>query len=164
MHMLQQTLEKSKVKEFRAFLTGKVVSIEEVPDLAFSRRVLGDGLAIIPFSTTVVAPADGIVSYVLDDCKYACGMYFPAFDMEIMFHIGIDTFDMNGDGFELKVKQGDKVRMGDPLIKFDADKIMAAGHPIMVMMVVTDAGQAKNFSFHTEIAAYESKTVIMSFE
>src|SRR5699024_3499659 len=97
--------------------SGKVIPLDEVPDEVFSQHVMGDGLAIEPTDNTVVAPADAQVTVVMDDSKHACGLAL-AKGMELLIHVGIDTVDMNGDGFELFVKAGDTVHAGDPLIKF----------------------------------------------
>lgn len=97
--------------ELKAFLSGKVIPLEEVPDDVFSKRIIGDGLAIEPTDHTVVAPAAGTVSVVMQDSKHACGITLDN-GMEILIHIGIDTVAMNGDGFELFVNQGDHVEAG----------------------------------------------------
>ena len=108
----------------------------------FSQHVMGDGLAIEPTDTLVKAPAAGKVSAVMEDSRHACGLAFEN-GMEVLIHVGIDTVDMNGDGFELFVKEGDQVKAGDPLIRFDYNKIRAAGHPATTVLVVTEEGEAK---------------------
>ena len=90
--------------ELKAFLSGKVIPLEEVPDDVFSQHVMGDGLAIEPTDTLVKAPAAGKVSAVMEDSRHACGLAFEN-GMEVLIHVGIDTVDMNGDGFELFVKR-----------------------------------------------------------
>ena len=76
------------------------------------------------------------------DSGHACGLIF-ANEMELLIHVGVDTVDMNGDGFELLVKEGDQVKQGQPLIRFDKEKIKAAGHPYVTVFIVTEEGQAK---------------------
>ena len=129
----------------------------------FSQHVMGDGLAIEPTDNVVKAPADGTVSAVMEESRHACGLAFGT-GMEILIHVGIDTVDMNGDGFELFVKEGDRVRAGDPLIRFDFDKIRAAGHPATTVFVVTEEGKAENLSYRTGMDCEAGRTVIMTFE
>lgn len=151
--------ENYKDGELRAFLSGKVISIEEVPDKVFSEKVLGDGIAIEPDDNTLIAPANGEIINVMDGSFHACGMQL-ANGVELLFHIGLDTVNMNGDGFKCFVKEGDTVKAGDKLIQFDPDKIKAAGHPTITMMVVTDEGSSSELRFHTGIKAQAGKTVI----
>ena len=127
----------AKVESLTAFLSGKVIAISEVPDQVFSQKVLGDGLAIEPTDSTLLAPADGVVSVVMEGSNHACGMRL-ANGMEILMHIGLDTVDMNGDGFTAHIKEGDTVKAGDRLISFDPAKIKAAGHPATTMLVITE--------------------------
>ena len=129
----------------------------------FSQHVMGDGLAIEPEDETVVAPADATVSAVMEDSRHACGLTLEN-GLEILIHVGIDTVSMNGDGFELFVKEGDKVRAGQPLIRFDREKILAAGHPTVTVFVVTDEGNASSLQFHTGMKTQAGETEIASFE
>ena len=76
--------------ELKAFLSGKVIPLEEVPDDVFSQHVMGDGLAIEPTDTLVKAPAPGKVSAVMEDSRHACGLAFEN-GMEVLIHVGIDT-------------------------------------------------------------------------
>ena len=134
-----------------------------MPDEVFSQHVMGDGLAIEPEDETVVAPANATVSAVMEDSRHACGLTLEN-GLEILIHVGIDTVSMNGDGFELFVKEGDKVRAGQPLIRFDKKKILAAGHPTVTVFVVTDEGNASNLQFHTGMKTQAGETEIASFE
>lgn len=147
----------------KAYLSGRAIPLEEVPDEVFSQHVMGDGLAIEPEDETVVAPADGTVSAVMEDSRHACGLTL-ANGVEVLIHVGIDTVNMNGDGFELFVKEGDTVRCGQPLIHFDKAKILAAGHPATTVFVVTDEGDASGFRFMTGMETKAGSTDIVSYE
>ena len=145
----------------RAFLSGKVIPIEEVPDATFAQGVLGDGVAIEPTSNVLVAPAAGEITNLMQGSNHACGITLPN-GLEILLHIGLDTVEMNGDGFTALIQEGDTVRAGQPLIRFDMDKIRAAGHPTVTMMVVTDdAGQ--NVTFSSGITATAGQTEIARY-
>ena len=150
-------------KGVKAILSGKVIPIEEVDDNVFSQKIMGDGVAIEPTDTTVVAPSDAEVAIVMADTGHACGLTLGN-GMELLIHVGIDTVDMGGDGFELLVSQGDKVSAGTPLIRFDPEKIRAAGHPTTTMLIVTGEGSAKNIKMKAGMTAEAAKTTVISFE
>lgn len=149
--------------ELNAFLTGDVIPLEEVKDGVFSAKVMGDGFAILPETETLYAPADAEVTVLMEDSRHACGLKL-ANDMEILLHIGLDTVDMKGDGFEYLVSQGQHVKAGDALIRFDRDKIKAAGHRDVTVCVVTEEGNAGNIRFMTGMHAVEKETVVAVFE
>lgn len=150
-------------KELKAFLTGKVIPLEEVKDGVFSEKVMGDGFAILPETEILYAPADAEVTVLMEDSRHACGLKL-ANDMEILLHIGLDTVDMKGDGFEYLVSQGQRVKAGDALIRFDRDKIKAAGHRDVTVCVVTEVGNVGNIRFMTGIKAREKETSVAVFE
>lgn len=146
----------------KAYLSGKVIPVEEVPDAVFSSKALGDGIAIEPENDTLTAPASGTVTTVMDGSFHACGMTLDN-GMELLFHIGIDTVAMNGDGFVCHVKEGMRVKAGEKLITFDREKIQKAGHPTVTMMIVTDAGNASDIQFLTGSDAVQGKTAVAKF-
>ena len=145
--------------DFQAFLTGKTVAIEDVPDATFAEKVLGDGIAIDPTSTVLTAPVDGTVSVTMDESNHAVGLAM-ANGIEILLHIGLDTVGMNGEGFIIHVRKGQRVKAGDKLITFDPVKIKAAGHPLLTMMVVTDDGGYQSFRFDAGQAVTAGQSVI----
>ena len=141
--------------ELSAFVSGRVIPIEEVPDQVFSQKVLGEGVAMEPTDSVLLAPADGKITVVNEGTYHACGILLDN-GAEILLHVGLDTVDMNGDGFKALVKEGQRVKRGDQLIAFDPEKIKAAGHPLTTMLVVTDdAGQALRFQPGQELRAGE---------
>lgn len=146
----------------RAFLTGKVIPLKEVNDGVFSEGVMGDGLAILPENDTLYAPCDGEVTVLMDESRHACGLTLEN-GMEILLHIGIDTVEMQGDGFEYLVSLNQKVKQGTPLVCFDREKIRTAGHPDVTVCIVTEEGNAKDFEFVTDIHAEAGKTEIVLF-
>lgn len=158
-----ESAEEGKAADVKAPLSGKTLPLEEMPDEVFSQHIMGDGLAIEPSEGIVVAPADAEVSAVMEESRHACGLTLSN-GMELLIHVGIDTVEMNGDGFELFVKEGDHVHTGDPLIRFDMEKIRAAGHPTMTAVIVTDEGNAQNIQYLTGNQADAGKTPVITFE
>lgn len=142
-----------------AFATGRVASIEEVPDQVFSTKVLGDGIAVWPEEGVLRAPADGNVAVVMEESLHACGIVLDS-GMELLFHIGLDTVDMKGAGFSAHVKVGDRVKAGDELISFDRAGIKAAGHEDVVIMVVTNSGSAAGVVWENRTQVSAGKDVI----
>ena len=115
-------------------------------------------MAIIPENETLYAPADAEIAMLMADSRHACGLKLEN-GMEIILHVGIDTVDMNGDGFEYLVEQGQKVKSGTPLLHFDREKIKRAGHRDVTVCVVTGMGNAQKIDFHTgmDVTAKETK-------
>ena len=156
-----ETTEAEKATEggMKAFLTGNVIPLKEVGDGVFSEGIMGEGFAIQPESDTLLAPVDAEVTVLMEDSRHAVGLTM-ANGMEILLHIGIDTVDMQGDGFTYLVSQGQKVKTGDPLIRFDRAKIKAAGHPDVTVCVITETGDADAMKFKTGIHAEAGKTEV----
>lgn len=116
---------------------GRFVAMEQIPDEVFSAGILGACCGIEPEEGKVYAPVDGKISQ-LADTVHAVGI--EAAGMELLIHVGVDTVEMNGEGFLPMVKMGQNVRKGDLLLTMDLDKIRKAGHPATVIMAVTNSG------------------------
>ena len=142
-------------------LSGRVIPMEEIPDQVFSQGILGEGVGIEPTGNVVVAPADATVCSVMEDSRHAVGLTLDN-GAELLIHVGIDTVSMNGDGFQLHVKEGDRVHLGDKLITFDPEKIKAAGHPTTTAFLVTDPGDLTP-TFETNVDAQAGRTVVIRF-
>lgn len=151
-----------KTLDLKAFLTGKVIPMEEVEDEVFSSKILGDGVAIVPTSNILRAPSSGEVTVTMEDSKHAVGMKL-ANGVEILLHIGLDTVTLGGEGFELFVKVGDIVKTGDKLIQFDVDFIKGKGFPITTVLAVTDPGECTNIQYLSGMYANEAETAIVKF-
>ena len=115
---------------------GRFVTMSRIPDEVFSTGVLGACCGIEPETGEVHAPIDGKISQ-LADTLHAVGI--EAGGMEILLHVGVDTVDMNGDGFTSMVKVGQTVKKGDLLLKVNLAKIHEAGHPATIIMAVTNS-------------------------
>ncbi|MGL9729076.1 beta-glucoside-specific PTS transporter subunit IIABC [Enterococcus sp. DIV0756] len=138
-----ETVEKStatKSNNSIEFLTspvkGQVVPLSEVQDEVFSSGMVGKGVAIIPEEGMLYAPENGEVTTVFET-KHAIGMKLSN-GAELLFHIGLDTVQMKGNGFEAFVEAGDQVKQGDPLIKFNIVAIQESGFDPIVICVVTN--------------------------
>ena len=117
-------------------IVGDVVALADVNDPVFSSGAMGQGIAVKPSQGVVYAPADAEVSIAFPT-GHAFGLKTTN-GAEVLIHVGIDTVTMNGEGFEAKVAQGDKVKAGDVLGTFDSNKIAAAGLDDTTMVIVTN--------------------------
>ena len=117
-------------------IIGDVVALSNVNDPVFSSGAMGQGIAVKPSQGVVYAPADAEVSIAFPT-GHAFGLKTTD-GAEVLIHVGIDTVSMNGEGFEAKVAQGDKVKAGDVLGTFDSNKIAAAGLDDTTMVIVTN--------------------------
>ena len=116
---------------------GTLVPQEQIPDATFASGVLGAGLGITPSKGIVVAPIDGTISTVAES-KHAIGISTDS-GLELLIHVGVDTVQMNGDGFTPAVAEGDTVKAGDLLLNFDIDKIHKAGYADTVVFLLTNS-------------------------
>lgn len=115
-------------------LQGTIVPLEDVPDSTFADRLLGGGVAIDPSGSQVVAPAAGVVSQAFPT-GHAVALTLDD-GAEVLIHVGLDTVKMNGEGFTVHVKNGDRVTAGQPLVDFDRSAIEAAGYKAITPVVI----------------------------
>ena len=136
----QETVSKQEeVKEvisIQSPMSGEVKDLSETPDATFAQKMMGDGVVIIPSDGNVVAPFDGTVEFVFGT-KHAIGLKSTK-GLEVLIHVGIDTVQLDGKGFETFVKDGDVIKQGDLLIKFDLDFIQANAPSIATPIVFTN--------------------------
>ena len=144
-------------------VSGEVIPLEEVEDQVFSQKVMGDGIAIRPLDSVIQAPADGTVTVVMKETAHACGLTLDN-GMELLIHVGIDTVELGGEGFEMLAEEGQSVTCGTPLIRFDRQKIKEAGYQDTVMLIVTGEGDAKEIRMQTGMQAEAGKTTIISYQ
>ncbi|BDZ30298.1 glucose PTS transporter subunit IIA [Lactiplantibacillus sp. WILCCON 0030] len=122
--------------DLMAYVDGKTMPITEVKDTMFSQKQLGDGVATTPTGEQIYAPAAGVISALM---PHAVGMTLDN-GMEILIHIGLETVNLKGRGFETSVTQGQRVTAGTKLIHFDDQLLKKEGYDDSVMMVVTNQG------------------------
>ncbi len=135
--------------EILAPVSGEIVALSKVPDEVFASGMAGDGGAISPSASgEAVAPISGSLIKLFEG-GHAFGIESEG-GVELIVHIGLDTIEMRGDGFEKLAKQGERVEAGQPIVRFDLDKIRAAGYDPVTPVVVTNpedhavSGVAKN--------------------
>ncbi|MFE4661809.1 PTS glucose transporter subunit IIA, partial [Streptomyces hydrogenans] len=119
----------------------------EVGDPVFASRALGEGVGVEPADGRVVAPVDGELM-VVADTGHAFGIR-TAEGVEVLIHVGIDTVQMQGEGFDVRAEAGRQVRAGDLLVEVDLDAVRAAQHPTVTLMTVTNTAELASVEPHT---------------
>ncbi len=136
--------EPSQVNEtLYAVATGKVIHITEVNDPVFSQKMMGDGFAVLPETGEIYAPIEGKILSVFQT-KHAVGMKM-ANGLEVLLHMGIDTVELNGAPFSIKVTEGTKVVPGTLIATVDLEKIISAGKATDMVVVITNMDAVKEF-------------------
>lgn len=154
--------KKNKTVELVSPMTGKLIPIEEVPDQVFSEKMLGDGLAIEPEEGKVVSPIDGRVVTIFPT-NHAIGLVTNE-GLEILIHIGIDTVELNGEGFKRIVEKDEKIKKGDLLMEFDVDLIKEKGKSPITPIIITNMDKVKNIEKSNSDKASRGETVIIKVD
>lgn len=149
MGLLDIFKKEEKMVEFpytiKATASGDIVAMKDIPDAVFAQGMVGPCIGIEPNNGTIVAPCDGQILQ-LSDTMHAFGIQGLAGE-QVLVHIGIDTVSMNGDGFMAKAKVGDSVKAGQPIIEMDIDKVKEAGHPTVVITILSNANNYSDVRF-----------------
>lgn len=129
-------LKKNKTEIIYAPVIGKSIPLEQVPDKMFAEKLMGDGLGFVYESDTVYAPCDGEIMLIAPT-KHAFGIKSKT-GAEILVHIGLDTVNLNGEGFEVLVKAGKKVKAHDPIIKINHSFMKERNIDLTTPLVITN--------------------------
>ncbi len=148
---------KRKVREVKAPADGQIVAIESVNDKVFSQKLVGDGVAIVPVSNVFTAPIDGTITKIFST-NHAYSIRSSK-DLEVMVHIGLDTVDLNGAGFERLAKEGDEVKAGDEIIRVDLDALREHAKDIVTPIIISDESDVKSIEKNLNIV--KSGDIIM---
>lgn len=136
--------------------TGNVIPLDQIPDPVFSSGALGQGCGIEPSNEVVYAPIDGTIATVAET-KHAIGLTGTN-GLEMLIHVGIDTVNMQGKGFNPLVKEGQSVKAGEPLLQFNKKDIAEAGYKDTTAVLVINADQYGELKLlHTGISSAGSE-------
>ncbi|MBE3591778.1 MAG: PTS glucose transporter subunit IIA [Thermoanaerobacter sp.] len=127
--------KKKKYVDIYSPINGRLLKIEDVPDPVFSQKMVGDGVALEPKEGIVYSPVNGTIIQLFPT-KHALGIKTEE-GLEVLIHIGMDTVEMKGNGFESFVSEGEKVKVGDKLIKFDME-LVKKEHPLTSPIIITN--------------------------
>lgn len=145
--------EGKNTEEITSPVSGRVIDLSEVNDPTFAQKILGDGFAVEPMDGIIKAPADGRIEMAYET-GHAVGMK-TAGGHELIVHIGIDTVDLGGQGFEMLVQNGQHVKKGEVLVKADLETLKRAGKDTIVMVIFTGQEQVEISKTETTVKAGE---------
>lgn len=157
----EKSVKKDSVQklELKAPVSGKVLSMSEAKDENFANLILGDGVVIQPTEDVIVAPCTGVVIHASEDNKHAIGIQDEG-GQEILLHIGVDTVTLDGEGFTLLKKEGERVRMGEPLLRFSRSFIESKGLCSDVMVILIEDAVPVTAEYVTGVDAKAGDTII----
>lgn len=152
--------EEPKTIKLKAHASGNIVQLGDIPDPVFAKKMMGDGVAIEPIEGKIVAPADSEVIQVFPT-KHAVGLKSTN-GVEILIHVGLETVSMNGEGFEVHVSEGEKVKTGDVLLTFDRDLINRKAKSSVTPMIITNMDMMNNIehNFSTGKVTVSEETIL----
>jgi phosphocarrier protein FPr len=143
-------------------MSGVLIEIEKVPDPVFAAKMVGDGISIDPISNLLVAPCDGEVTQV--HSSHHAVTVLSEVGAEVMMHIGIDTVGLKGEGFDIKVKEGDKVKANDPLIEFDMDFVAQKAKSLLTQVVITNGENVSLKKYSGVVNSGENKILELTID
>lgn len=136
---------KKKEVKIAAPVNGKLISIKDVPDVTFSEEMVGKGVAIIPEGNEIYSPVEGKITTVFMT-GHAVGITTKE-GIDLLIHVGMDTVNLKGEGFEVKVKDGKSIKQGDLLLVVDCDKLKEKGYRLETPVIICNHDQFKNITY-----------------
>ncbi|ABQ99503.1 TPA: PTS glucose transporter subunit IIA [Haemophilus influenzae] len=127
---------KSVEVEIYAPISGEIVNIEDVPDVVFSEKIVGDGVAVRPIGNKIVAPVDGVIGKIFET-NHAFSMESKE-GVELFVHFGIDTVELKGEGFTRIAQEGQSVKRGDTVIEFDLALLESKAKSVLTPIVISN--------------------------
>nr|WP_197365051.1 PTS glucose transporter subunit IIA [Escherichia coli] len=127
--------------EIIAPLSGEIVNIEDVPDVVFAEKIVGDGIAIKPTGNKMVAPVDGTIGKIFET-KQAFAIESDS-GVELFVHFGIDTVELKGEGFKRIAEEGQRVKVGDTVIEFDLPLLEEKAKSTLTPVVISNMDEIK---------------------
>ncbi len=135
--------KQAAAKEVKVYspLSGEIVNIEDVPDVVFSEKIVGDGVAIRPNSDTIVAPVNGTIGKIFET-NHAFSIESEE-GVELFVHFGIDTVELKGEGFKRIAEEGQRVKVGDTVIEFDLPLLEEKAKSTLTPVVISNMDEIK---------------------
>ncbi|GAA5219287.1 PTS glucose transporter subunit IIA [Corallincola platygyrae] len=128
-------------------VTGEIVDIEEVPDVVFAEKIVGDGVAVKPTGSKLVAPCDGVIGKIFET-NHAFSIESPE-GIELFVHFGIDTVELKGEGFRRVAEEGQQVKCGDPVIELDLPFLEEKAKSTLTPVVISNVDEVKQLAKHS---------------
>ncbi|WP_416325129.1 PTS sugar transporter subunit IIA [[Eubacterium] hominis] len=157
------SLFKKKIKKLYAIADGTNVPMEEVPDEVFSTNMMGEGVALIPDTGNIYAPCDGEISMLMEHSLHAFGIINED-GMELLIHIGLNSVELMGEGFQAHTAKGKHVHKGELLISFDKELLKEKGINDITMMVLVEPKGHKIVDICPDIHVQKGETCWLSYQ
>ncbi|ABR36911.1 PTS sugar transporter subunit IIA [Clostridium beijerinckii] len=145
--MFKNILKRNKNKLLYAFTDGVSVDISEVKDEVFSQKMMGEGIAIKPSSNKIFSPCDGTIVTIMKESKHAIGIRTED-GVEILIHVGLDTVNLKGEGFNLYCEEEKYVKKGELLLEFDKELLKEKGIEDITMLIIPNLNGHEILNFH----------------
>lgn len=143
-------------------ISGTTIELSKVPDQVFAEKMAGDGIAIDSTGDTITAPADGVLTMIFRT-NHAFGMTLDN-GIELLVHIGLDTVELEGEGFERLAEQGKRVNAGDAIIKIDRDFITSKGCSLITPVLITNIDKVGVLNALTDTKVTSGKNVVVTYK
>lgn len=128
-------------------MSGEIINIEDVPDVVFAEKIVGDGVAINPTGNQIIAPVDGVIGKIFET-NHAFSIDSDD-GVELFVHFGIDTVELKGLGFKRLAQEGQKVKQGDAIIEFDLPLLQEKAKSVLTPVVISNMDQIKALTKHS---------------
>lgn len=152
--------KKSVDIQIYAPISGEIVNIEDVPDVVFSEKIVGDGIAIRPTGNKMVAPVDGVIGKIFET-NHAFSMESKD-GVELFVHFGIDTVELKGEGFTRIAQEGQQVKCGETIIEFDLPLLEAKAKSVLTPVVISNMDEISNIEKNAgEVVAGETAVLVL---
>ena len=145
--------------EIYAPISGEIVAIEDVPDVVFAEKIVGDGLAIRPTGNRMVAPCDGIIRKIFET-NHAFSLESDS-GSELFIHFGVDTVELKGEGFSRVAEEGQQVKKGDTIIEYDLTLLETKAKSTLTPVVISNMDAIKQLNKHSGKVSM-GETVLLS--
>lgn len=145
--MFKNILKRNKNKLLYAFTDGVSVDISEVKDEVFSQKMMGEGIAIKPSINKIFSPCDGTIVTIMKESKHAIGIRTED-GVEILIHVGLDTVNLKGEGFNLNCEEEKYVKKGELLLEFDKELLKEKGIEDITMLIIPNLNGHEILNFH----------------
>ncbi|MGO0907765.1 PTS sugar transporter subunit IIA [Clostridioides difficile] len=151
-----------KKKSIKSPISGKVIELSKIPDAVFSQKLMGEGIAIDSTGDIVYAPANGKVA-VVAETKHAFVIELEN-GMELLIHVGLDTVNLKGEGFEALVSVGDQVKEGAPMLKIDRPLIESNGISLITPVTITNHSEYNMNTYNVGNNVEGGKDTVIEFK
>ncbi|UWD49783.1 PTS glucose transporter subunit IIA [Clostridioides difficile] len=151
-----------KKKSIKSPISGKVIELSKIPDAVFSQKLMGEGVAIDSTGDIVYAPANGKVA-VVAETKHAFVIELEN-GMELLIHVGLDTVNLKGEGFEALVSVGDQVKEGAPMLKIDRSLIESNGISLITPVTITNHSEYNMNTYNVGNNVEGGKDTVIEFK